>query len=76
VLAARFGRTEQQVITDRDSYFRIHLRLTQPPPSDRLWHPHGSEINQTSRHQCQGANHRPKTFLKKLGDWFAGKFCN
>ncbi len=38
VLAVRFSGSEQQVTTDRDGYFRIHLRLAQPPPSDRLWH--------------------------------------
>lgn len=38
VLKACFNGTEQQVKTDRDGYFRIHMRLTQPPPSDRLWH--------------------------------------
>ncbi len=35
---ARFGGTEQQVTTDRDGYFRIHLQPAQPLPVDRLWH--------------------------------------
>jgi phosphatidate phosphatase APP1 len=39
LLVARFGGTEQQVTTDRDGYFRVHLRPAQPPPGDRLWHP-------------------------------------
>ncbi len=38
VLAARFGGLEQRITTDRDGYFRVHLRRFQPPPSDRLWH--------------------------------------
>lgn len=38
ILMARFGATEQQVTTDRDGYFRVHLRPAQPPSSDYLWH--------------------------------------
>jgi phosphatidate phosphatase APP1 len=38
VLEVSFSGTKQQVTTDRDGYFRIHLRLAQLPPSDRLWH--------------------------------------
>jgi len=38
VVVARFGGEEQQVTTDRDGYFRVHLRPTQPLPADRLWH--------------------------------------
>lgn len=38
VLVARFGETEQQVITDEDGYFRVHLHPLQPPPIDRRWH--------------------------------------
>jgi phosphatidate phosphatase APP1 len=37
-LVARFYGTEQRVTTDRDGYFRIHLRPAQSPPTDRLWH--------------------------------------
>ncbi|WP_041354737.1 App1 family protein [Nitrosococcus halophilus] len=38
VLSVHFGGKEQQVMTDRDGYFRIHLQPMQPPPADRLWH--------------------------------------
>jgi phosphatidate phosphatase APP1 len=37
-IAARFAGTEVVVPTDRDGYFRVHLRPTRPPPEDRLWH--------------------------------------
>jgi phosphatidate phosphatase APP1 len=38
VLMARFGGAEQQVTTDRDGYFRVHLRPAQLPSSNCLWH--------------------------------------
>lgn len=38
VLRVRLGEVRQRVITDRHGYFRVHLHLPQPPPSDRLWH--------------------------------------
>jgi phosphatidate phosphatase APP1 len=38
LLVARFGGTEQQVTTDRDGYFRVHMRPAQIPSADRLWH--------------------------------------
>lgn len=37
VLRARFGGAEQRVTTDRDGYFRVHMRPAQAPP-DRRWH--------------------------------------
>ena len=37
-LDATFGGTETRVTTDRDGYFRIHLKPAVPPPADRLWH--------------------------------------
>ena len=37
-LIARFGAAEQRVVTDRDGYFHVHLRLLEPPPLDVLWH--------------------------------------
>src|SRR5690606_35568407 len=36
-VTARFGGAEQCVETDGEGYFRIHLKLPQPPPNDR-WH--------------------------------------
>ncbi|GGH12838.1 phosphatase [Alsobacter metallidurans] len=35
---ARFYGAEQTVETDPDGYFRFHLTLPQPPPSDACWH--------------------------------------
>jgi phosphatidate phosphatase APP1 len=37
-LAARFGGTEKRLTADADGYFRVHMRLAQPPGADRLWH--------------------------------------
>jgi phosphatidate phosphatase APP1 len=39
VLAVRFGETEQEVTTDRDGYFRVHMRLENRPAGEGLWHP-------------------------------------
>jgi phosphatidate phosphatase APP1 len=38
VLVVRFGGTEQRVTTDRDGYFRVHIRPEQPPSLNCLWH--------------------------------------
>lgn len=38
LVAAEFGGTRQEVETDEDGYFRVHLQLRDPPPADRLWH--------------------------------------
>jgi phosphatidate phosphatase APP1 len=38
VLTARFYGAAQRVTTDRDGYFRVHMRPAEPPPVDRLWH--------------------------------------
>lgn len=38
LLTVHFGGREQQVSTDGDGYFRVHLHPLQPPPADRLWH--------------------------------------
>lgn len=38
VLTARFGACMEQVITDRDGYFRVHLRPALPPPVQAAWH--------------------------------------
>ena len=37
-LIARCGGAEQRVRTDRDGYFRIHIRPREPPPADHHWH--------------------------------------
>ncbi|HEX6111387.1 MAG TPA: phosphatase domain-containing protein [Geminicoccaceae bacterium] len=38
VLIARFCGAEQQLTSDRDGYFRVHMRPAGPPPADQLWH--------------------------------------
>ena len=38
VLKARFCGAEQQITSDRDGYFRVHMRPAVPPPADRRWH--------------------------------------
>src|SRR4051794_544390 len=35
---ARFGDAEQRAVTDRDGYFRIHLKVRELAPSDDCWH--------------------------------------
>ncbi|WP_460452176.1 App1 family protein [Alsobacter sp. SYSU BS001988] len=37
-VTARFCGAQERVTTDRDGYFRIHLRLAAPPAPDRSWH--------------------------------------
>jgi phosphatidate phosphatase APP1 len=37
-LVARFYGAEQRVISDRDGYFRVHMRPARPPPAKRRWH--------------------------------------
>lgn len=37
-LTARFGSDEARISTDRDGYFRVHLRLERPPPAACCWH--------------------------------------
>lgn len=37
-LVARCNGAEERVTTDRDGYFRIHIRPGEPPPADHHWH--------------------------------------
>jgi phosphatidate phosphatase APP1 len=37
-LLARFYGAEQRVTTDRDGYFRVHMRPARQPPADQRWH--------------------------------------
>lgn len=37
-VSAFFNGASQQVETDADGYFRIHLSMANPPPEDREWH--------------------------------------
>jgi phosphatidate phosphatase APP1 len=48
-LRARFYGTEQQIASDRDGYFRVHMRPAQPPRMDRLWHEMPIELLQPIR---------------------------
>jgi phosphatidate phosphatase APP1 len=38
VLLSRFGGAEQRITTDRDGYFRVHMRPAEPPVAEQLWH--------------------------------------
>lgn len=37
-VVARFGEAAERIVTDVDGYFRVHMRLPAPPPSDTCWH--------------------------------------
>jgi phosphatidate phosphatase APP1 len=37
-LVARFCGAEQRLRTDRDGYFRVHIKPRERPPADRRWH--------------------------------------
>src|SRR3546814_19858034 len=45
VLTVCFDGQEERVSTDRDGYFRLHLRLRRAPPSRRIWPPVEIELN-------------------------------
>jgi phosphatidate phosphatase APP1 len=38
ILRIRFCGANEQVTSDRDGYFRVHLQPATPPPADRVWH--------------------------------------
>jgi len=38
VLTVQLGDVRQRVLTDHNGYFRVQMRLPEPPPPDRLWH--------------------------------------
>jgi phosphatidate phosphatase APP1 len=48
-LRARFYGAEQQITSDRDGYFRVHMRPARPPRMDRLWHEMPIELLQPVR---------------------------
>jgi phosphatidate phosphatase APP1 len=52
-LVARFHETEQRVTTDRDGYFRVHMRPARSPRPDRLWHRMGLELIAPARVQAE-----------------------
>ncbi|MFN4088164.1 MAG: App1 family protein [Alphaproteobacteria bacterium] len=49
VLTVRFDGSDERISTDRDGYFRLHVPLTRPPPSDAVWHPVVIELNEPER---------------------------
>ena len=53
-LIARFCGAEQGLTTDRDGYFRVHLRPAEPPAADRLWHPIELELLSPTRFRAAG----------------------
>jgi len=58
-LAVRFCGAEQQVATDRDGYFRIHMRPARSPPPDRLWHSMSLELIEPARVEAEGELYVP-----------------
>ncbi len=52
-VTARFCGTEERVTTDRDGYFRVHLRPRYAPPSDALWHTVELSLEQPQAAQAQ-----------------------
>ena len=54
VVTARFHGAEERVTTDRDGYFRVHLRpATEPPVQDR-WHPIALTLEEPQVVDAQG----------------------
>ena len=53
-LIARFGGTEQRIATDRDGYFRVHMRPARSPPVGRLWHRIELELVEPARVMAEG----------------------
>jgi len=53
-LVARFCGAEQRLATDRDGYFRVHMRPAEPPPAGRLWHPIELELLSPTRFRVEG----------------------
>jgi phosphatidate phosphatase APP1 len=51
---ARFSGAEGRFATDSDGYFRVHLRLAEPPPGDRLWHKMALELAGPARVAATG----------------------
>ena len=48
-LIARFCGAEERVVTDRDGYFRVHMRPGRAPPAERLWHRIELELMEPAR---------------------------
>jgi phosphatidate phosphatase APP1 len=49
VVEARFAGAEQLLTTDRDGYFRVHLRPAAPLPADQVWHKMALELLEPQR---------------------------
>ena len=54
VVTARFCGTEERVTTDRDGYFRVHLRPRTRPPADTGWHTVELVVEQPQLVQAHG----------------------
>jgi phosphatidate phosphatase APP1 len=65
-LSARFCGAEQRVATDRDGYFRIHIRPARPPPADRLWHPVSLELMEPARVRAEGELFVPPATCRRV----------
>jgi phosphatidate phosphatase APP1 len=55
VLMARFGAAEQRVATDRDGYFRVHLRPAHRPTAEGPWHRMPLALLTPERADAEGA---------------------
>ena len=53
-LSARFGDIETVIRTDPDGYFRLHLDLPGPPPTDRLWHQVSVRLDEPATIEVEG----------------------
>ena len=54
VLIVRFYGTEQRISTDRDGYFRVHMRPARAPSAGQLWHRIELELVEPARVMAEG----------------------
>ena len=54
-VTVRCAGAEERLITDRDGYFRAHLRFPAPPPAEMIWHKVALEV--TSPVELRGEGH-------------------
>lgn len=64
VLSVRFGDVEDQVTSDRDGYFRVHLALRGRPANGALWHPMEIVLREPAE---DGAVARGEVFIPPAG---------
>jgi len=53
-LRAQFCGSEERVTTDRDGYFRVHLRPRTDPPADVSWHTMDLILDEPQRVEARG----------------------